>query len=75
MIPASPYLTAKEAAVYLRIVKADGSPNMGAFYCFRYKTKLRAFRRGGLLLFKVADLDGILEDEQPRIHVVRKARA
>lgn len=74
MIPPSPYLNAREAAVYLRITKPDGSPNMNAFYQYRYKVQLRAFRRGGLLLFRVADLDASLEDERP-LRVVRKARA
>ena len=68
MIPVSPYLTAKEACVYLRL------PSMSAFYTYRYRTKLRAFRRGGILLFKVSDLDASLEDERP-LRVVRKARA
>ena len=65
MTPVSPYLTAAEAATYLRIVKADGTPNVGAFYTFRYRSKLKAFRRGGKLLFRQRDLDAVLEEERP----------
>jgi hypothetical protein len=59
MKPASPYLTAKEACEYLRI------PTMNAFYSYRYKVRLKAFRRGGKLLFKQSDLDASLEEERP----------
>lgn len=59
MKPASPYLTAKEASEYLRC------PSIRAFYQFRYRRQLKAYRRGGTLLFKQADLDAALEQERP----------
>lgn len=71
---ASPYLTASEAAAYLRFVYADGSPNMNAFYQFRHRTKLRALRRGGKLLFLRTALDAVLEDEAAALRIVPKAR-
>jgi len=63
MTPASPYLTAKEACDYLRC------PSMGAFYVFRHRRALRAYRRGGKLLFKQSDLDASLEQERPARHL------
>lgn len=60
MKAASPYLTADEARAYLRI------PTMNAFYTYKHRTGLRAYRRGGKLLFKQADLDGSLEKEPAR---------
>lgn len=58
---ASPYLTAEEACAYLRC------PTMHAFYQWRYRRRLRAHRRGSVLLFTQADLDAALEQErQPR---------
>lgn len=70
MKPASPYLTAKEAALYLRLERPDGSPDMNRFYCLRSRMKraghpLRARRLGGLMRFKQADLDSALEQERP----------
>lgn len=64
----SPYLTVQEASDYLRC------KTLRAFYMFRYRRELRAYRRGGLLLFKQADLDAALEQERParpRLKVVR----
>jgi hypothetical protein len=63
----SPYLTAEEARVYLRI------PSMKAFYMHRYRSKLKAYRRGGKLLFKQADLDNSLYEEKPLRAVRRRA--
>ena len=63
MKPASPYLTTREAAEYLKF------PSVNAFYAFRYRTKLRAYRRGGSLLFKQSDLDAALYEEPgPRVN-------
>jgi hypothetical protein len=59
MKPASPYLTAPEAAAYLKF------PTVHAFYCHRSRTKLKAYRRGGKLLFKQSDLDASLYEERP----------
>lgn len=57
----SPYLTFEEAREYLRF------PSKRAFYLWRYRHRqqLRAYRRGGMLLFKQADLDAALEQERP----------
>ena len=65
----SPYLTAREACAYLRI------PSMSAFYTFKHRTKLRAYRRGGILLFKVSDLDAVLECDQPVQEPRRRLKA
>jgi excisionase family DNA binding protein len=56
---ASPYLTKEEACDYLRC------PSLRAFYMFRYRRQLRAYRRGNVLLFKQADLDAALDMERP----------
>jgi len=55
--PASPYLTAEEAAAYLRF------PSVRAFYSFRYRRRVRAHKRNGTLLFKQSDLDAALDVE------------
>lgn len=55
----SPYLDANEAAAYLKF------PTRNAFYVYRHRTKLKAHRRGGKLLFKQSDLDASLEEERP----------
>jgi hypothetical protein len=64
MKPASPFLTAKEAAAYLHF------PSVNAFYTYRSRLKaeghpLRCYRRGGILLFTVPDLEASLETPQP----------
>jgi hypothetical protein len=62
--PESPYLTASEAALYLRYELPDGTPNLNAFYVARHRHQIRARRRGGrTLLFKRADLEAFLEEE------------
>ena len=68
MKPVSPYLTAAEACAYLRC------PTMNAFYSYRHRARLKAYRRGGKLLFKQTDLDASLEAE-PTIRVVGRRRA
>jgi hypothetical protein len=60
--PESPYLTAPEAALYLRFEHADGSPNLNAFYIARHRHNIRGHRRGWRLLFRRADLEAFLED-------------
>lgn len=60
----SPYLTASEAAAYLRLEKADGSPNLHALYTLRWRRGLKAVRRGGRLLFRKDALERFLEDEE-----------
>lgn len=64
----SPYLTLKAAAEYLQF------PSTRAFYLWRYRHpgQLRAYRRGGVLLFKQADLDAALEQERPARGQLRK---
>ena len=59
MKPVSPYLTAQEACDYLRC------PSMSAFYTYKHRAQLKAYRRGGKLLFKQADLDASLDVERP----------
>jgi hypothetical protein len=61
----SPYLTAREAAARLRFEYADGTPNVSAFYAWRYRhrTALRAYKGRGKLLFKAADVDAALDRE------------
>lgn len=62
MKPASPYLTTKEAAEYLRC------PSVKAFYDLRYRLKkagtpLRGYIRGRTKFFKQVDLDRAVEPE------------
>lgn len=68
----SPYFTVEEAAEYLRFVNADGSLKLGAFYTFRHRKHLKAFRRGGRLLFRRVDLDKALFEERPALTIARK---
>lgn len=63
----SPYLTVQEAADYLKF------KTVKAFYSFRYRVKLRAYRRRGTLLFKQTDLDAALYEEKPARLVRRSA--
>lgn len=66
----SPYLTAADAAAYLQF------PSTRAFYEWRYRhpRQLRAYRRGGVLLFKQADLDAALEQERPARPALKAVR-
>lgn len=61
----TPFMDASEAAVYLRIVKKDGTPNLNALYVWKHKHKVKAFRRGGRLLFRRVDLERALYEERP----------
>jgi hypothetical protein len=71
----SPYLTTAEAALYLNFKKKDGSANVTAFYTFRHRRKVKAFRRGGSLLFKIRDLDAALDEERPARQLKSKRQA
>lgn len=64
----SPYLTKEEACEYLRC------PSIRAFYMFRYRRQLRAYRRGNVLLFKQADLDAALDQERPARPALKAVR-
>lgn len=66
----SPYLTVQEAFVYLRF------PTAAAFYRWRsrHRPQLRGYRRGGMWLFKQADLDAALEQERPARPALRAVR-
>lgn len=75
MKPASPYLTADEAARYLRFDKADGAVDMKGFYKFRYRHALRACGRGRRLLFRITDLDEALNNERAAADRAAKQRA
>lgn len=54
----SPYLTVKEAADYMKCTRR-------AFYMRRYRHRIPAYRLGGTLHFKQADLDAAFEKERP----------
>lgn len=58
----SPYMTPAEAADYLRLLDADGRPDVKKIYTLRTRYKLRARRVGGLLRFHVADLNDFAAD-------------
>lgn len=59
----SPYLNAREACEYLRLVDATGEPSLRALYKFRSRHQLRAVRRGKSLLFRRVDLERVLDQE------------
>lgn len=68
MAPESPYMRAADAARHLQFLHADGTPNVKAFYAWRYRhPELRAMKRGRTLLFKRADLDAVLERERAHL--------
>lgn len=78
MKPASPYLTAQEAARYLRFDRSDGSVNMNAFYALRHRLKkagrpLRAHRLGGKMQFRQVDLDAAYEREREGLSAFRRS--
>lgn len=65
MKPASPYLTAAEAAAYLRF------PTPSAFRTYLWRRRkdgnpIPTYRRCGALLFKQTELDAALDVERPR---------
>lgn len=77
MKAASPYLTAEEAARYLRYDRPDGTVNMNAFYVLRCRLKkagrpLRAHRLGGRMHFKQVDLDAAYERERGGTSTLRQ---
>lgn len=58
------WLTCQQAAVYLGYVRADGTPNMNAFYIWKRRAQPKAHRlRGAGLRFRQVDLDRCLEPE------------
>ena len=59
----SPLLTAREAAAWLRFERPDGQPDLNRLYLARSRHGLRACKAGGLLRFRVRDLDAFLEHE------------
>mgnify|MGYP001602081588 CR=1 FL=1 len=61
----SPYLSSREACLYLRFVDAAGEPSLTAFYKFRTRHHIRTIRRGKSLLFRRVDLDRVLDEEAP----------
>lgn len=63
---ASPFLTAPEAAAYLRF------PSVAAFYVARHKHRIRGIKRGRTLLFRIADLERFLVDEPLRLLRLRE---
>lgn len=68
----SAYLTVTEAAAYLKF------PSVKAFHAFLYRRRKKGcpvttIRRGGTLLFTVADLDAALTVERAPKHFRRSA--
>lgn len=58
----TPWMTAAEAAVYLRLVDAEGRPKMKALYCFLDRHPIPAKRLGRRLRFHRDDIDALLVD-------------
>lgn len=57
-----PYLTSKQAAVYLGYGNDDGTVNMDAFYHWiADHPTVKKYHRGRRLLFRVDDLDAAVE--------------
>lgn len=79
MKPASPYLDAREAAVYLHYVDAQGEPKMNAFYQFldrrrRAGRTVKTHRLGTQLRFRQCDLDAAFDvEEAPLRRLVRRS--
>ena len=57
----SPYLTAAEAAAYLRRVDAQGRPSVQAIYSLVKRGRLKPMPGSGKLLFTVESLDACLQ--------------
>jgi len=66
----SPFMDAREACEFLRILK-NGEPNLNALYVWKHRHQVKAYRRGGRLLFKRVDLERALYEERP----LKKGRA
>ena len=60
----SPFLTTEEVAIYLRFVKADGTPNLHAVRKFLAREKVRCHKRGrtgrGPSLVHIDDLKAVM---------------
>jgi hypothetical protein len=58
----SPYLNSHEAALYLRFVHADGSPNTRLLREWLVRHRIKTKRRGRSVLVLKAELEASLED-------------
>jgi hypothetical protein len=77
-------MTVEEAALYIRIVKPDGTADVPRFYEWKRRAKPKCFRLGGanarMLRFRAEDLDACLIPENEPVKVdlrrfpVRRAR-
>ncbi len=56
------WLSVREAAIYLRILKDDGEPSEGAIRNLVYRNKLKAYKPNGRLLFSRRELDEYIEN-------------
>jgi hypothetical protein len=68
----SPLLTVEEACIYLRIVQADGTPDVPRFYEWKRRHKPKCYRLGAnarLLRFRREDLDATLTVENEPVKV------
>ena len=63
---ASPYLTAVEAAIYLRRVDVQGRPSIHAIYSLVKRGRLKPMPGFGRLLFTKEELDACLQRKRRR---------
>ena len=73
----SPYMTAPEAALFLRFHKADGTANVNAFdqWRWRHPDKLPAYKRGRIRLFRRADVElALVKEGEERDTFLRRVR-
>jgi len=62
----SPYLTAVEAAIYLRRVDGQGRPSVHAIYSLVKRGRLKPMPGFGRLLFTKEELDACLQRKRRR---------
>ena len=60
----SDWLSAREAAAYLRIFKEDGSPCVGRIRNLANMRKIPYYKPFGRLLFKRSELDSLIESSR-----------
>jgi hypothetical protein len=58
----SPYLNSHEAAVFLRFINKDGSPNTRLLREWLVRHRIKTKRRGRSVLVLKAELEASLED-------------
>lgn len=62
----SPYLTTREAAIYLRFVDAEGRPSVQRCLKFLYAHAVRTRKRGASVLVHRDDLEAALRGSEGR---------